>query len=260
MKNIFIISLLLIFTSVKGIAKENQGLLQDGFYINGADGRMVGPDSRGIFQFITDSDINDDKTVIKAGAVFELLPSAGLVKMRENYRPGEPYGFKLWARVTTYSGKNYLFATNFLPFKQIDKENQPRTQQAALRVNEANDLLPIPDDILAKLTSGKEILPIQIRPGLELKQDYILADRTGCIEKQNNGQFSFSFDALGRNVDKTKIILLPCQALEKALPEQKNGNESVRLKVSGIITKYNDNLYLLLQRTSRVRNNGNFSL
>ena len=54
------------------------------------------------------------------------------------------------------------------------------------------------------------------------------------------------------------IILLPCQALENALSEQKNKNEPVRLKVAGIVTKYQDNLYLLLQRTSRVYSNGNF--
>ena len=178
--------------------------------------------------------------------------------MLDNYRPGENYGFRLSARVTIYGGNNYLFPVYFLPFKQIEKEKQPLTQRAALKVNEPNDPLSISADILAKLTSGKEILPIEQRPGLELKEDYVLSDRTGCIEKQNNGQYAFVFDALGRNVDKTKIILLPCQALENTLSEQKNKNEPVRLKVSGIITKYKGDLYLLLQRTSRVYSNGNF--
>jgi len=257
MTKVFIISLLLMSITVHASTQEGRVLLRDGFYINGAEGRMVGPESRGIFRFIIDSDISDGFTVIKAGASFELLPSAGLMKMRENYRPGEPYGFKLWARVTTYRGKNYLFTVRFLPFKQLDREKQP--QQTVLKVNDPNDPLNIPADILEKLTSGREILPIQLRPGLELKEDYMLVDRTGRIEPHENGQFFFIFDSLGRNVDKTKIILLPCQALETVLAGQKNEQSVGRIKVAGIITAYEGEIYLLLQRAIRVRSYGNFS-
>jgi hypothetical protein len=256
-KNIFIIIMLLVLAPAGLFASDAQKLLNDGFYINGADGKMVGPDSRGIFQFVTDADINDNKIIVRAGTSFELLPTSCLMKMRENYRPGEPYGFKLWAWVTTYNGENYLFAANFLPFKRIDEENQRRMEQT-LKVNEPNGLLNFPPDILAKLTGGKEVLPIQVRPGLELKQDYIIADRAGRIEMQSDGQICFVFDALGRNVDNTKILLLPCQLLGKVLTEQKSENAPIRFKVSGIITKYNDNLYLLLQRAGPVFSNGNF--
>lgn len=256
LKDVFVIFLLLVFAGFCSASQESKELLPDGFVISGVDGKVVGPDSEGIYKFIPDMDISDGKNVIKAGVPLDLLESAALLKMLDNYRPGENYGFRMSARVTAYGGKNYLFPVYFLPYKQLDKDKQ--FQQIKPKVNEPNDRLIIPESILEKLTSGKEILPIEQRPGLELKEDYILSDRTGRIVKQNTGQYAFTFDSLGRNVDKTRIMLLPCQALERALSEQKNDSEPARIKGSGIITKYKDNLYLLLQRTSRVYNNGNF--
>jgi hypothetical protein len=233
------------------------GGLRDGFLIEGVDGKLVGPDDKGVYKFVADADISDDKAVIKAGTAVEVLASIGLSKMVENLKAEPDSGFRLWARVTTYGGRNYIFPVYFLPFKQIDKQKQAQIQMR-LTVNEPNDPLSIPPDILEKLTSGKTIEPVQLRRGLELKQDHILADRTGYIVKQDNGQYAFVFDALGRNIDKTTITLLPCQTLEKAVSAQKNEPEAIRFKAAGIVTKYQDNFYLLLQRTSRVYSNGNF--
>ena len=58
--------------------------MRDGFFINGVDGKLVGPDDKGVYKFIADSDISDDKAVIKAGTAVELLASIGLSKMVEN--------------------------------------------------------------------------------------------------------------------------------------------------------------------------------
>jgi hypothetical protein len=234
------------------------GGLRDGFLIEGVDGKLIGPDDKGVYKFVADADIRDETAVIKAGTAVEVLASIGLSKMVENLLAEPDCGFRLWARVTTYRGTNYIFPVYFLPFKQIDKQKQAQTQQRGLTVNEPNDPLSIPPEILEKLTSGKTIEPVQLRRGLELKQDHILADRTGYIVKQDNGQYAFVFDALGRNIDKTTIALLPCQTLEKAVSGQKNEPEAIRFKAAGIVTKYQDNFYLLLQRTSRVYSNGNF--
>jgi hypothetical protein len=236
------------------------GGLRDGFLIEGVDGKLIGPDDKGVYKFVADADISDDKAVIKAGTAVEVLASIGLSKMVENLKAEPDSGFRLWARVTTYGGRNYIFPVYFLPFKQIDKQKQAQTSAfgGRLAVNEPNDPLSIPPDILEKLTSGKTIEPVQLRRGLELKHDHILADRTGYIVKQGNGQYAFVFDALGRNIDKTTITLLPCQMLEKAVSAQKNEPEAIRFKAAGIVTKYQDNFYLLLQRTSRVYSNGNF--
>jgi hypothetical protein len=256
LKNTFVIIFLLASPAVWG--NDRGRLLKDGFFINGVDGKVVGPDSNGVYKFIADADISDDKSVIKAGTAVELLASTGLSKIIENLQAEPESGFRLWGRITAYRGKNYIFPIYCLPFKQVDEQKRTEGRQTPLMVNEPNDPLSIPPEILEKLTSGKVILPIQRRRGLELKEDHILADRTGYIVKQGDGQYAFVFDALGRNVDKTVIMLLPCQALEIALAEQKNEAEAVRLKAAGIVTKYQDNFYLLLQRTSRVYSNSNF--
>lgn len=203
------------------------GGLRDGFLIDGVDGKLIGPDDKGVYKFVADADISDDKAVIKAGTAVEVLASIGLSKMVENLKAEPDCGFRLWARVTTYGGRNYIFPVYFLPFKQIDKQKQAQTQMR-LTVNESNDPLSIPPDILEKLTSGKTIEPVQLRRGLELKQDHILADRTGYIVKQGNGQYAFVFDALGRNIDKTTITLLPCQTLDKGCfcEEERTGSDS----------------------------------
>jgi hypothetical protein len=291
LKILFAAVLLLTYPAIFA-ADKNSELLRDGFFINGVDGKLVGPDDKGVYKFVADADISDDKAVIKAGTAVEVLASTGLSKMVENL-PAAPSasrdeaslarraqhgekaepgcGFRLWARVTTYRGRNYIFPVYFLPFKQIDREKQAQTSAFPPKggpeggrptINEPNDPLSIPPEILEKLTSGKTIEPISaLLPadrGLELKQDHILADRTGYIVKQGNGQYAFVFDALGRNIDKTTITLLPCQTLEKAVSGSASGGEAIRFKAAGIVTKYQDNFYLLLQRTSRVYSNGNF--
>ncbi len=204
------------------------GGLRDGFLIDGVDGKLIAPVHKGVYKFVADADISDDKAVIKAGTAVEVLASIGLSKMVENLKAEPDSGFRLWARVTTYGGRNYIFPVYFLPFKSASGRNKQKQAQTSafggrLTVNEPNDPLSIPPDILEKLTSGKTIEPIQLRRGLELKQDNILADRTGYIVKQDNGQYAFIFDALGRNIDKTTITLLPCQTLEKAVSESASG-------------------------------------
>jgi hypothetical protein len=248
----------LLFCPAIFAADDSSQPLPDGFLINGADGRLKGPGENGVYKFVFDSGSSDDNVSLKANTETELLPSIGLSKMIENLRAEPNSNFRLWARVTTYEDKNYLFPIYFLPFKVIDREKEAQAGQSRLAVNEPNDPLSIPPEILAKLTSTTTIQPIQLRKGLELRQDHILADRTGYIVKQNDGQYAFVFDALGRNIDKTTIILLPCQKLESVIAEQKTSPEAMRIKAAGIVTKYQDNFYLLLQRTGRVYSNGNF--
>ncbi len=258
LKSTFII-IFLLASLVQGNSRDYTPL-KDGAFVNGIDGRVLVSDSNNVYKFIPNSDIKDGLAVIKAGSAIEMLYSTGLAKIIENLprQAGEPNsGIRLWARITTYRDKNYIFPIYFLPFKQVDKKKQAQGSQTALAVNEPNDPLSIPPEVLEKLTTGKVIEPIQIRSGIELKEDRILADRTGYISKQKDGRYTFSFDALGRNIDKTFITLLPCKALEIAIAEQKDEPETIRFKAAGIVTEYQGNFYLLLQRTSRVYSNGN---
>jgi hypothetical protein len=92
---------------------------------------------------------------------------------------------------------------------------------------------------------------------LELKQDSILADRTGFI-RDSGGGLVFAFDALGRNIGTIQLQLLPCEILERAQRRQVVEADAVRFKVAGIVTEYKGQYYLLLQRAIRVYSYGNF--
>ncbi len=170
--------------------------------------------------------------------------------------------YKLWGRVTKYKGRNFIFPIYFLPLGKT-KRLQPSTLQEPREktgptLNDPNDALTIPKEILDKLKRRKIIRPEQLKKGLELKQDSILADRTGFIVRQGEGRLVFVFDALGRNVQQILLRLLPCQALEWAERRQSAEADRLRFKIAGILTKYKGNHYLLLERTTRVYSHGNF--
>jgi len=239
--------------------------------------------NRWFFEF--DSDISDDKAVVKAGTSLELLPSSTLEKMTTDVKKHTTATYKLWGRVTKYKGRNFIFPIYFLPLSKTKKpppstSQEPR-EKTGPTLNDPNDALTIPKEILNKLKRRKIIRPEQLKKGLELEQDSILADRTGFIsscvirdayrvkEKRKeekgktqyairNTQCEFVFDALGRNVQQISLRLLPCQALELAERRQSAEPDTLRFKIAGILTKYKGSHYLLLERTTRIYSHGNF--
>ena len=98
-----------------------------------------------------------------------------------------------------------------------------------------------------------------MKKGVELKEDGVLADRTGFITIESGNAAVFTFDGLGRNIDRISIRLLPCQALEIALEKQSTKLEPVRFKVAGVVSEYRKEKYLLLQRATTVYSFGNFA-
>jgi hypothetical protein len=83
-------------------------------------------------------------------------------------------------------------------------------------------------------------------------------DKTGFLVEQDDRRFVFLPDALGRNVQKLSLYLLPCAVLELTELEQSAEPEKVRFKVAGIMTKYKGENYLLLEKAIRTYSHGNF--
>ena len=264
--------------------------LTDGFVLAGVDGKLTrrssdesstslytgfGVPDRWFFEF--DSDVSDGRGLIEAGAVSEMLPSAALEKMVADmeerfdasaFRSELPEaGYRLWGRVTKYKGRNFIFCIYFLPISETDKpessQQSQKSQQAESKpteptINEPNDVLTIPEEIIAKLASRRTVRTERLpKKGLELKQDCILADRTGFI-RDSGREVSFVLDALGRGVQQNSLRLLPCQALERAQVKQSAELEPLRFRMSGIVTEYKGEHYLLLQRAIRVYSHENF--
>jgi hypothetical protein len=256
------VALISVFADATATARSKKPkLLTDGFVLAGVDGELAGPDSSDKWFFKLDSDVSDGRGGnIKAGTALELLPSATLEKIVANAKENSATTYRLWARVTRYGGKNFLFPIHFLAISKIERpQPQPAQQQQDVSptINDPNDELTIPSELLEKLQARKIVRIEQLKKGVELKADSILADRTAFIVGADD-DVVLSLDALGRNIEGVSICLLPCQALERALQAQADELDPVRFKVAGILTQYKGRYYLLLQRAIQAYSCENF--
>ena len=76
---------------------------------------------------------------------------------------------------------------------------------------------------------------------------------------KTNGNYNFSPDAFGRNVDSKQFVLLPNSMLAKAEKEMAREPGRERYNVSGLVTVYKDKAYMLLRRANRTYTHGNFT-
>ncbi|MHC4105975.1 MAG: hypothetical protein ACYSR9_13620, partial [Planctomycetota bacterium] len=179
--------------------------------------------------------------------------------------------------------KNFIFPTYFLLLAKAKKppsltSQKSLQQESRPKINEPNDVVTIPKELIEKLPDRKKTIDHTIRPEnseeintetgrktkSRKKQDSILADRCGFIRESSYGtqgswrKVSFVLDAFGRTEGKTSLLLLPCQALEQAQRRQAAAPEMLRFKIAGIVTRFKGKKYLLLHRTIRLYSHGNF--
>ena len=238
-----------------GASKIREGTLRDGFLLAGVDGKLLTQDSNDRWLFELGTDVNDGRFFVKTGLAIELLPSSGLEKMRNDVKKRSSGDYRLWGKVTKYEGKNFIFPTYFLPLSKVERHEAQQTEEPAPEsLNEPNDVLTIPDEVLKKLGGRRIIRTEELEKGLVLESDSMLADRIGFIE----GEKINSKLVLGRNARQISFRLLPCHGLEHAQQRQMSELEAVRFKTAGIVTRYKGEYYLLLQRAIRVYTHGNF--
>jgi len=266
-----------IWTSGAAAKTNDDKLLPDDYVFAGVDGKLIqtAPD-KWAFEF--ESAANIGGVEIKAGQTLEMLGSATLEKMAADAKERSDAMFRLWAKVTKFEGKNYLFAVYYLSLRKLDQptgeavKNEPnKTDQASTTqtVNAPNDIVNIPAEIVALLKQS-EVLPtteaqVIRQEELQLKQDTIFANRAGRVVAKNGGStalttggYVFEADTLGRGVEKLAIKLLPCQKLEDAMAQVRSDSNPVRFNVAGILTRYKGEQYLLLQKATRMYSYGNF--
>ena len=251
-------------SSVGAPAPERQSLLRDGFVLSGVDGRLTPPDGneatdKWFFEFGVA--VSDDMGTLPAGASLQLLPSSALERMIADVNERPDPSYRLWARVTRYKGRNFVFPVYFLALGKVEPlqpplhESSPGTEPT---INEPNDTLAIPKEVLDKLKREGAIRPKPAQKLLELKQDFVLVDRTAVLVKQTDGRLVFVPDALGRGIRQISFRLLPCQALELTERRYSAEPDRMRFKIAGIVTQYKGKRYLLLQKATRLYSCGNF--
>ncbi|MCK5473343.1 MAG: hypothetical protein KAI59_04875 [Planctomycetes bacterium] len=247
---------LLFFLSATALARTTA--LRDGFVLSGVDGKLTIADSNDKYFFQFEEDINDDRVVIKSGVEVELLESSALEKIIADANSRATKNYRLWGKITTYRDKNFIFPIYFLPISEPEAVDDPNsTQSDKVAVNESNDILEIPEEIVAKLTQRKIIQVEELEEGLELKQDSMLVDRTGFI-CETDGEMRFVLDALGRNLSEISFPLLKGEILDLTEQQQLVWPDRLKFKAAGIVTKYKGQHYLLLQRATRSYSHGNF--
>jgi hypothetical protein len=260
---ISILAVLLASTFAQRVcaAAEKPRPLRDGFVLAGVDGKVGNTEGRWLFEF--DSELGDGIGLVEAGTRVELLACATLERLAADMEKRSNPGYRLWGRVTRYQGRNYIFPIYFLPLaktgrSQAEQSPEPKPTEPELTINEPNEQLRIPDEIIAKLSIRKVVRTEQLEKGLELKQDSVLADRTATLVKQADGSSAFVLDGLGRNLPELSFPLLPCEILEDVQAKQSDEPDRLRFKIAGILTKYQGENYLLLQRAIRLYSHQNF--
>ena len=265
-------------------------LLRDGFSLTGVDGKLISSDCNDVWFFELKEDVNDYRAVANAGTRLELLPSSTLERMVADAKTRSTPTYRLWnAEVTKYKGRNFIFPRYFLPLRepedekkkveggQEDVERKPEASDPnalEVAIDEPNDVLTVPPEIMERLkaqrerpttTSLRQIMdsneiPVgeSDAPAYRRGADSVFVDRTAFLVKQADGGLAFVPDALGRNVQRLSLRLLPCDILELTERMQSAEPENLRFKIAGIRTTYKDKQYLLLQKATRIYSHGNF--
>ena len=153
---------------------SRKGLLRDGFVMSRVDGILKSQGAndarlrRWVFELA--GAVSDGKALAAAGTRMELLPSATLERMAADVRKRTQANYRLWARVTEYRGRNYLLPTYFLPLSKVAEPNaaeppvrgepnsqvaEPLQKQPGPVINEPNDILTLPAEIVGRLDSER---------------------------------------------------------------------------------------------------------
>jgi len=259
-----------------GFGKDESGpdVLPDGFILSGADGKLARQDGNDIWLFEFDSDVSGDDVTLKAHTRLTLLPSLTLQEMITDLTQRRDAYYRLWARVTEYRDRNYIFPIYFLPLaKPKQPAGPPGEPNEPIRpaVNDPNDTLAIPSELLERLKTRRTIqqkqtatVPAKGKADKSKKQNIILNNRVGFLRDLGQAKadepckLSFVLDGLGRNVSQTSFRLLPCQVLERMEKQLWAEPGSFRFRVAAILTEYKGNTYLLPHRATRVYSYGNF--
>lgn len=271
------------------------GPLRDGTLYSGIEGAVSKDPERNTWYFAAATEVTDGLTTIPAGEPIEMLPCSTLEKIIAATGQDPSINGKLWARVTRYSNRNvlidklpshkfanrkapdknlldsrflkeqmtnenFLFAIYFIPLT-ADEPAAPATapgDSTNVAGKPAADEI-IPEDVLKQLDKKRVVDLRKIREMLETEGDVVLADRIGFVTIDDNAK-AFTVDSLGRNVEDLEFTLLSCEALEyteKNLIETPAARQ--RFRVSGIVTTFRGQTYILLQRAVRTYSHGNFA-
>ncbi|HBG27095.1 MAG: hypothetical protein A2Y10_00170 [Planctomycetes bacterium GWF2_41_51] len=227
--------------------------VRDGFMLDGIDGKITNHNDQWFFTAYEPT--TDGRGVMTTPA--EILPSSTLEKLTKMMTEGNDT-FRIWGKLTTYNGRNYIYLSYFLQVADVVVEvNEPNDPNKPVEKKDANETQIIPEEALALLKPKRVINLTELRRPEGVEADGILSDRTGFLEQTKDGVY-FGFDAMGRNVNLLQLPMLKCEELERIEKLQKETAFPIRFKISAIVTRYNGRNFLLVQQARRLYTHGNF--
>lgn len=267
--------------------------LREGFMVSAVDGKLTKAAESNTWFFTAEVNITDGRGTIKAGKPIELLPSGTLERMTSLAADDDKaIHVRLWARITRYCNRNmlldklpsrkfanrkapnkqdidskflgenlfnrnFLFPIYFVPLSNIDETEEQKDRTGDTGNSDEESIIPA--EVLDRLKPKRVVNLAKLDDMLETQGDVILANRTGFVIIDDSHKV-FTIDGLGRKVDDLHFKLLCCETLEateKSLVETQIVRQ--RFRVSGVITMYKGQRYMLLQRATRTYSHGNFA-
>ena len=263
-RNLLVLVLIATCAFAAPAKKSKQKLIRDGFVLEGVDGKLTASDVNDVWFFEMASSVTDYRGTIKAGQTVRLLPCRALERLTKGYKKDDSNLYRIWALVTKYKGKNFIFIEYFLPVTEVKTTAAKPDEPNTVKIKNKSEI--IPPEVMKilkpdRVVDVKKIPKLQQTPNRqhEYELDSVFADRIGYITLDpKTGKSFLSLDALGWNVDGKSFELLPCRFVEEAENAQLFEPDPLRYKVMGILTEYKNKKYLLLQRATRIYGHGNF--
>jgi hypothetical protein len=216
--------------------------------------------------FTFHTQVTDNIGVIKAGDQVPVLHCIALEKMQDTLKSNPDAQFRVWGRMTQFQGKNYVFPQIFVilhiePNAPIQADNNnPQEQKGKIVTNEPNDAVFVPDNIADMLQPKRTVDLADIATSVpQLEENVLFSTRTGFIISDSGDNYVFKPDGLGRNLQMTSFHVLPNDVLWHAVKEINSVPHRVRFRVTGILTKFQGQYYMLIQSASRQFSNGNLA-
>ena len=210
--------------------------------------------------------------------VVEGLPSAPPLRILPNSRlalleeimasGGKERAFSLTGRVMDFQGNNYLLLENISEARgPTVRSVVPPTPKppTATRPSTAAAHEPTPEEVVRRLMETRPRRELVIPPATqptaarvaEIGGENLVVDQVGRV-MPGDKWWSFAFEDPTPSAAKPKPIrLLPNQLLEVAISLSAGGSNGAVLVVSGEITRYGGNSYMLLRKVFVRRDMGN---
>jgi hypothetical protein len=238
-------------------APQRSGPVTEGYLVAGIEGRAAKNSDKNVWEFFPVVDITDSKGLLPAQKAIPLLTCSTLEQIAQLAGDELTLQLRLWAMVTEFRGRNFLYGLYFLPVKtQAEPAPPPQPKPEDPKKEEKESVLP-----------GEILQMMQRNPIPDLKRldelvvvtsDRNLIHRTGQMQASEGG-FTFTPDAFGQNVERDTYNLLNSKGLEAIQRAMQTTLGRQRYVVSGVTTQFEGKTYLLLRRAVRTYTHGNFT-